>query len=216
MLYPKSAAARISERIREIESRKPHPYAAATYKDIPALREIGEITEGLLRLSDRGALLDGIIAARYLRDSYESMWRIAYTAEYDKKLLNLQADLFRRFGARDGDRRDDYYKALRARNYYGRDTCEDLRQTAAVFLSEDERGRIEKQIFSDFHPLKHDPVELTEAYLSVIDEVERRMDTEEIQKMHGFQRSALFARLLKEYGVEWQSMTALNPGVYFD
>ena len=34
---------RIVELIKEIESRKEHPNAAATYKDVPALQEIDRI-----------------------------------------------------------------------------------------------------------------------------------------------------------------------------
>ena len=112
--------------------------------------------------------------------------------------------------------KDDYYIALRARNYYGKDSCDDLVELAKKLLPEDKRKEVEKEIFEDFHPLKHDPVELTPMYLSVIDEVERRMDTDEVKNMHHFQRSDVFRQLLREYGIEWRPVTLLNPGVRFD
>lgn len=218
MPYPHDDINRIIELIKEIESRKEHPNAAATYKDVPALQEIDRIVNAQLELHpcDRDILKDSIGAMRYLGTAYEYMWRIAYAVSYHKKLLELQVELLKRFGENDENCSDDYYIALRARNYYGNDSCGDLVELAKELLPEGKRKEIEKQIFEDFHPLKHDPVELTQAYLSVIDEVEYRMDTDEIKNMHYFQRNDVFRRLLRNYGVEWRPMTELNPSVYFD
>lgn len=218
MPYPQDDINRIIELIKEIESRKEHPNAAATYKDVPALQEIDRIVNAQLELQpcDRDTLEDSIGAMRYLATAYEYMWRIAYAIQYYKRLLELQAELFKRFGENDENCIDDYYTALRTRNYYGIDSCDDLVELAKELLPECKRKEIEKQIFEDFHPLKHDPVELTQAYLSVIDEVERRMDTDEVKNMHPFQRNDVFRRLLRKYGVEWRPMTELNPGVHFD
>ncbi len=218
MPYSQNDIDHITELVREIESRKEHSNAAATYKDVPALREIDRIVNAQLDIKtpDCDTLEDSIGAMRYLGNSYEYMWRIAYANQYYKKLLELQAELFRRFDRIDEEIRNDYYVALRARNYYGPDRCDDLVETAKELLSEDERKKIEKKIFEDFHPLKHDPVELTKPYLSVIDKVEQLMDTEEIKSMHHFQRNDVFRGLLREYGVEWRPMTELNPGVHFD
>ena len=218
MPYPQNDVDRIIELIKEIESRKEHPNAAATYKDVPALQEIDRIVNAQLELQpcDRDTLEDSIGAMRYLATAYEYMWRIAYAIQYDKRLLELQAELFQRFGENDENCSDDYYTALRTRNYYGKDSCDDLVALAKELLPECKRKEIEKQIFEDFHPLKHDPVELTQAYLSVIDEVERRMDTDEVKNMHHFQRSDVLRQLLREYGIEWRPVTLLNPGVRFD
>lgn len=218
MPYPQDDINRIIELIKEIESRKEHPNAAATYKDIPALQEIDRIVNAQLDIQprDRDTLVDSIGAMRYLGTAYEYMWRIAYAIRYYKRLLELQAELLSRFGENDENCNDDYYIALRTRNYYQKDSCDDLVELAKELLAEGKRKEIEKQIFEDFHPLKHDPVELTEAYLSVIDEVECRMDTAEVKKMHHFQRSDVFRQMLREYGIEWRPVTVLNPGVRFD
>jgi len=115
MPYPQDDINRIIELIKEIESRKEHPNAAATYKDVPALQEIDRIVNAQLELQpcDRDTLEDSIGAMRYLGTTYEYMWRIAYAIQYYKRLLELQAELFKRFDENDENCSDDYYTALR-------------------------------------------------------------------------------------------------------
>lgn len=219
MGYTEISVKRILELIKEIENRKEHPNAAATYKDVPALCEIDRIVKEQMALEetcDRDTLIDSLFAVRYLGSSYETMWRIAYANKYYKWLFDIHSELYRRFGEKDKELADDYYIALRARNYYGKDECSDLAELAKELLPEKKRLDIEKQILEDFHPLKHDPVELTDKYLAVIDEVDRRMDTEEYRKAHSFIRNERFRELLMEYGIEWEPVTSLNPGWHFD
>ena len=64
--------------------------------------------------------------------------------------------------------------------------------------------------------MKHDPVELTDKYLAVIDEVDRRMDIPENKNVHPFVRNERFQALLQQHGIEWQPITSLNPGWHFD
>lgn len=45
MAYSKETEKRLTELLREIEGRKENEYAAATYKDVPALKEIAQIVE---------------------------------------------------------------------------------------------------------------------------------------------------------------------------
>jgi hypothetical protein len=68
--------------------------------------------------------------------------------------------------------------------------------------------------------LKYDPVEDSDAYLSVIDEVERRL----YEQLKGEPRYMGFCfrywsakrDLLAEYGIEWRSPGIMNPRVIFD
>ena len=219
MAYTEVSVKRILELIKEIEARKEHPNAATTYKDVPALSEIDKIVKEQMALEqpcDCETLIDSIFAARYLGNAYESMWRIAYANKYYKQLFDIHLDLYRRFGEKDKELADDYYTALRARNYYGKDECSDLIEIAKELLPEKKRLDIEKQILEDFHPLKHDPVELSDKYLDVIDEVDRRMDIPENKNVHPFVRNERFRALLQQYGIEWEPMTSLNPGWHFD
>jgi len=219
MAYTENSANRMIELIKEIEARKEHANAAATYRDIPALQEIEKLVREQLASEepyDHDTLTDSIFAVRYIGMAYETMWRIAYAVKYHKWLLELQLILYRRFREKDKECADDYYTALRARNYYHADTCSDLTEIASQLLPDKKRREIEKQVLENFHPLKHDPVELTDEYLSVIDEVEQYMDKEEIKRLHQFHRNELFQKLLRERGVEWRPITELNPGWHFD
>ncbi len=208
----------IAALMEEIEGRKPHGNAAATYKDVPALLKIEEILAGYLLSGERSKekLENAVAVFRYLANTYEYMWRIARAVEYYGCLMEAEAGLFRSFGVRDEEARDDYYAALRARNYYKKDDCADLTAFGAVLFEEAERARIEEEIFERYRPLKHDPVELTEEYLSVIDEVEREMDTKEVKVLHHFSQAEIKKKLLRARGVTWRSVRELNPGVYFD
>lgn len=204
--------------IEEIESRKPHGNAAATYKDTPALGKIEDILAGILLSGERSRekLENAVVVFRYLANTYEYMWRIARAVENYECLIEAEAALFRAFGVKDEEAKDDYYAALRARNYYKKDGCADLVSLGAVFLEEEERKGIEEEIFERYHPLKHDPVELTEEYLSVIDEVEEAMDTAETRALHHFNQAEVKKKLLRDRGVTWRSVRELNPGVHFD
>lgn len=219
MAYTEISVKRILELIKEIEARKEHSNATTTYKDVPALQEIDKIVKEQMALEqpcDCDTLIDSIFAVRYLGSAYESMWRIAYANKYHKWLFDIHLDLYQRFGEKDKELADDYYTALRARNYYGKDDCSDLIEVAKELLPDKKRLDIEKQILEDFHPLKHDPVELTDKYLAVIDEVDQRMDIPENKNIHSFLWNERFQALLQQYGIEWEPMTSLNPGWHFD
>jgi tetratricopeptide (TPR) repeat protein len=71
------------------------------------------------------------------------------------------------------------------------------------------------------HPtLKYDPVEDTDGYLAVIDEVERRLyeELKDEPRHMGFCFHYWSAKrdLLAEYGIEWRSPRIMNPRVMFD
>lgn len=219
MAYTEIKVERILEIIKEIEARKEHPNAATTYKDVPALQEIDKIVKEQMNLEqpcDCDTLIDSIFAVRYLGFAYESMWRIAYANKYYKWLFDIHLDLYRCFGKKDKELADDYYIALRARNYYDKDDCSDLTEAAKKLLPDKKRLDIEKQILEDFHPLKHDPVELTDKYLTVIDKVDQRMDILENKNIHPFLWNERFQALLQQYGIDWKPMTSLNSGWHFD
>ena len=66
--------------------------------------------------------------------------------------------------------------------------------------------------------LKHDPVEMTEEYLAVIDEVDEKI--EKNREYHGFGSChhvwSLKTDYLAEKGIVWKSPVVLNPRVRFD
>ena len=68
--------------------------------------------------------------------------------------------------------------------------------------------------------LKVDPVEYTELWEKVIDEVEAKVNEEladEPKRMgHCFTYWTTKARVLRDYGIEWKSPSLMNPRVVFD
>lgn len=68
--------------------------------------------------------------------------------------------------------------------------------------------------------LKYDPVEDTDGYLAVIDEVERRLYKKLKNQPRGmgfcFEYWSAKRDLLAEYGIEWRSPGVMNPRVMFD
>ena len=68
--------------------------------------------------------------------------------------------------------------------------------------------------------LNYDPIEDTDAYLAVIDEVERRLyeflKDEPRHMGFCFRYWAAKREFLAEYGIEWRSPGVMNPSVIFD
>lgn len=70
-------------------------------------------------------------------------------------------------------------------------------------------------------PLKHDPIEDTEQYKAIIDDVERELEEmlKDCPKGMGFCHHywQLKRQLLEEkYGIIWRSPSMMNPHVRFD
>ena len=219
MAYTEQEAARLIALIQSVESHKEHPYAAPTYRDTPALQELDAMVHGKLEAEperDQDTLEDSIIVLRFLSESYMKQWKIRYAQHRYKELLELETELYSRFDIRDENCGQDYHQALAARNIYQKDPCPDLSALVADMLPDAVRQQTEQQVFQQYPGLKHDPVELTDAYLSVIDEVERRIAEADPAPVHPLERSIRGAELLREYGVIWQSEIQLNPRVHFD
>lgn len=81
-------------------------------------------------------------------------------------------------------------------------------------------GRMDDIRYGDSYSLKCDPVEWTERWEEVIDDVNREVE-ELLEGSHrgmGFCHLAWQTRckILKKYGVEWRSPAVMNPRVMFD
>lgn len=219
MAYTEKDEKRLVELLQKIEDGKEHEYSAPTYKDTPYLKEMQEIVKNYLNTEkpyDKDTLTDSIFVLRYLAESYEKMCRVLYAEEMRKRILELQSELYKRYSLTEEGCDDDYFKALRLRNYYKKDDCKDLSTLMSEILPESSRINIEEEVSKNYPSIKRDPIELSEEYLSVIDEVERRMDEAGADKMHTFERIDLKAQLLSEYGVFWRSEIIMNPKVHFD
>jgi hypothetical protein len=69
--------------------------------------------------------------------------------------------------------------------------------------------------------IKNDPVEYTSKYLSILPELEKKIEAElkDVRRSHGFCFHYWHTKqdiLKRDYGIEWDSPSVLNPRVRFD
>ena len=208
--------ARILALFHQIRERQERDNEHTNYKDAPALHEMADLIRPYIGKPEQEDLADIAAVCLFLGNRYREMMRGAYAAEFftaafcaavasvngtDEELENAE-EMFR--------------DAVKARNRYVDDSCEDLKQAAAGVMAPE---TIEKAFAeSAKRTLKHDPVEMTPEYLAVIDEVEKKV--EENMTTHGrgscHERWALTREFLEEKGIEWRSQGAMNPGWRFD
>ena len=155
---------------------------------------------------------------RYLAEAYDRLGRFAVSVRYYKRAIELAATLYTMYGEEMQDSSGMIYNALKARNYYVDDDCEDIREQALVFISTDIVDDVFDTVMKRRRNLKHDPVEMTEEYLAVIDEVDEKI--EKNREYRGFGSChhvwSLKTDYLAEKGIEWKSPVVLNPRVRFD
>lgn len=205
MGYTQAQIVRITALMNEIESRKPHANAAPTYHDVPALRALADYVPAD---PDDEALELSIQIVRYLARNYEALWRIAECNEWYRRLLEL-------YGRRTPDGaplEEDYYLALRARNYHRADRCDDLHALAEAFLPPETIAEEETAALNAID-LRNDPVELTPEYRAVIDEVDRLVDENGSKTLFPFERWKLKRQFLKEHGIDWRPPAGMEPGI---
>ena len=155
---------------------------------------------------------------RYLAEAYDRLGRFAVSVRYYNRAIELAATLYTMYGEEMQDSSGMIYNALKARNYYVDDNCEDIRELAITFISKELVDDVFSTVMSRRRNLKHDPVEMTEEYLAVIDEVDEKI--EKNREYRGFGSChhvwALKTDYLAEKGIKWSSPDVLNPRVRFD
>ena len=218
-MYTQKELDRIVELFNGIEGNKEHEYAAATYKDVPALTEIVRLVEEQLAGdSDESTYVDSIAVLGYVADRYDSLGRYAVSAKFYNQILSLALTLKQQYGT-DTDGIDGYlYAALQARNFYIDDDCDDLAGIATELMNADDAERIINERKERRRSLKHDPVEMRDEYLAVIDEIEEKVEKSRKAFGHGscFEVWSLKKSYLLEHDIEWQTLAELNPRVLFD
>lgn len=219
MPYSYNDSKKLEQLLQQIESYKEHENASPTFRASQALKSIYDIVVSHLEKvpeHDKDTLTDSIAVLRYLTVSYMRMCRIAYAQKTSDRLIALEKELYVSFSVIDEECEDDYYNALRLRNYYEKCDIDDLSEAVAEMIPDSRRKEIEAGVKDRYPLLKHDVIELSDKYLSVIDETERRMYELGADNMTGFEKMKLRKKLLSEYGVEWKSPVELNPNVIFD
>ncbi len=221
MPFTKEREERLNELFDLIEQNGDIVVHELTYLAVPYLKETEEIVEAQLSSEeayDKVTLFDSATMMRYLAESYDRLGRCAVSVHYYKRAIELAAMLYTMYGKEIQDSNGMVYNALKARNYYVDDDCEDLRKQALVFISKDIVDDVFDTVMKHRRNLRHDPVEMAEEYLAVIDEVDEKI--EKNREYHGFCSChhvwSLKTDYLAEKGITWHSPGVLNPKVRFD
>ena len=221
MPFTEKRAERLKVLFELIEKNGDYNAYELTYQAVPHLLETEEIVEAQLASEspyDKVTLLDSATIMRYLAEAYDRLGRFAVSVRYYKKAVELAATLYTMYGEEMQDSSGMIYNALKARNYYVDDDCEDIREQALVFIQKDIVDDVFDTVMKRRRNLKHDPVEMTEEYLAVIDEVDEKI--EKNREYRGFGSChhvwSLKTDYLAEKGIEWKSPVVLNPRVRFD
>ncbi len=218
MSYEKSRVEQLMQLLKTINGRKEHPYAAPTYKDSPDLQQIASL---VLPWPDNEpeTLTDAIAVLQFLTDSYTAMGRSAVAMQYFRAALEAYQALA---GVRplteeeQEGARDILYNAVRAANHYRPDSCKAWIALASGAIPEEVcREARDKAVARQRISIKHDPVEATEAYLAVIDEVDKLVDENKTMDFchETWQLKTMY---LAQRGITWKSPAVMNPRVMFD
>lgn len=221
MPFIKERAERLKELFELIEKNGDYNAYELTYLAVPYLKETEEIVEAQLASEsphDKVTLLDSATIMRYLAEAYDRLGRFAVSVRYYNRAIELAATLYTMYGEEIKDSSTMIYNALKARNYYVDDDCEDIRELALTIISKELVDDVFSTVMNRRRNLKHDPVEMTEEYLAVIDEVDEKI--EKNREYRGFGSChhvwSLKTDYLAEKGIEWKSPVVLNPRVRFD
>ena len=221
MPFTKEKAERLKELFELIEKNGDYNAYELTYRAVPYLKETEEIVEAQLASEspcDKVTLLDSATIMRYLAEAYDRLGRFAVSVRYYKRAIELAAKLYTMYGEKMQDSSGMIYNALKARNYYVDDDCEDIRELAITFISKELVDDVFSTVMNRRRNLNHDPVEMTEEYLAVIDEVDEKI--EKNREYRGFGSChhvwSLKTDYLAEKGIRWRSPDILNPRVRFD
>ena len=208
---------RIETLLSDIEARKEHPNAAPTFRDRASLLALEDIAREGLSSKDEDSLAESVMLLALLADAYGAMGRFAVSAVLYTEAISASARLYACFGKRLPHDGELLFRAVRAANFYVDDPCKELLRAASIYLGE-EAQRILLDALRVRRSLRHDPVEMTERYLSVIDEVEELIEAKRTVYGMGSCHEVwqIKRSLLAERGVAWRSPAVLNPRVMFD
>lgn len=219
-MYTEENKNRALEIINEIEKTiAKRDFFVATYKDRPLLIELEKIAENGLDEQEE-SLLFAYDLFVYLAEKYTSMGRFPLSGKFNEKALNAAMLLKQKYGKESERVNEIYSNLLRDRNYYVDDNCKEILEAVikSHVIGEDEAIRIHRNRMNRRRNLKHDPVEMTEEYLNVIDEIDEKI--EKNRKHYGmgacYEIWNLKQQFLLEKGIYWKSPFILNPGVIFD
>ncbi len=141
--------------------------------------------------------------------AFEQMGRIKSSAECFTIQVELIARNKKLYGDDSMQMAGPLFRAIQSRNHYHDDDCPDLMKYAEEYM-EDAFEEVFQSALSSRRVLRFDPVECSDAYLSVINDVEKILDEEKPARIWDRKKE-----LLDERGIHWRTPAEMNPNVRF-
>ena len=189
------------------------------YKVSPLLKEIVNLLEDN-NDKEQDTLGIQFNTYQFVSEVYKRMGRFSLAAKYHEKALDASIVLCTRYNKKLNGIDALLYDILRERNYYVDDDCLDIldKLRGTGLIEEPTINKTVDRALKRRRGLRNDPVEMSEAYLAVIDEIEERIDQNRTIYGMGacFEIWNLKAQYLAEKGISWSSPAILNPRVMFD
>ena len=184
-----------------------------SYKVSPILKELIALLEQ--EKSEDEETLDFLFECYvYVATVYATIGRFSLSAKYNQ----ISIQIARKLNGAHAKLKDILYRTLRDRNYYIDDDCEDIQELVKGLLPDSIIDKYFEERLRSRRSLKHDPIEMSEEYLAVIDEVEEKVDKSRtifgLGACHEIWH--LKFQYLLEKGITWHSPAMLNPHVMFD
>ena len=190
------------------------------YKASPLLKEMVKLLED--NLEDDKDILDYVYTMYgFVATTYTRMQRASLAAIYNMKALEVALKAYYKYDGYVMYSVDNtLYFLLKNRNYYVDDDCLDVmnKVRGAGLIDANTIENTYERVMARRRSIKNDPVEMSEEYLTVIDEVEEKIDKNRTLKGMGSIHEvwALKAEYLAEKGIFWKSPALLNPNIRFD
>lgn len=150
-----------------------------------------------------------------IAEAYKKMGRSSLAASAYEKVLDIALKLKIK-----NRLRDIFFEILRSRNHFIDDDCVEIYKKVkdSGLLDNKVLEKVYQERMSRRRNLKADPVEMSEEYLAVIDEVEEKIKKN--RKHFGMGSCYEYWNLKEEYllekGIRWKSPHIMNPRVMFD
>ena len=219
MAYDKQTIVRISALMHEVKERQESKQWTSARYDTLAFQELYAIVEAQLSLDrDEQTLHDSITVLSFLAEGYRRIGRPTFSAQMYTALLWIASEYKKKYAGEVEDIGDIFYRALETRNIYMDDPCSDLTPVGYILMDKENVDRMVRERMARPRFLKRDPVETTEAYLAVIDEVEELVEQNRTTRGMGSCHEVwmLQCKYLAERGIRWKSLGEMNPGIMFD
>ena len=206
----------VKQTILKIENKKTDD-AYITYRDVPDLKLIIAELESNQDDSE-DALMFVYHGYDYIAKAYVVLGRFSVAAIYHLRCLQIAKELRIKHHCKTKDIKEVLAGLLRDRNYYIDDDCEDVKELVKGLISKKEIEKIFKERMEHRRSFKNDPVEMSEEYLAVIDEVEAKIEENRTIKGHGSCHEIWYLKgqFLMEKGIMWTSPALLNRHIMFD